>query len=56
MVNFEDISFTRLKKSDKMRVIDNCVKMADEKIADVEMFIDLVTNYKLKLESEKAKL
>jgi hypothetical protein len=56
MVNFSDKSFTDLKRADKIRVIDDCKKKADEKISDIDFFIDLITNYKLKLDSEKAKL
>ena len=56
MVNTDDPSFTNLTKAEKTIILDNCKKRADDKLIDIQFFVDLVNNYKTKIDSEKAKL
>lgn len=56
MVNTEDPSFTKLSKVEKTKVLDDCIKRADNKLSDIQFFVDLVSNYKTKIELEKAKI
>ena len=56
MVNTDDPSFINLSKSEKTSILDRCIVKADNKLDDIQFFVDLVSNYKTKIELEKAKL
>ena len=56
MVNVDDPDFKSLSKVEKIKVFDRCIIKADDKLDDIQFFVDLVNNYKTKIESEKLKL
>lgn len=53
MVNFEDKRFKNMPLQKKRKLIDSLIKKADQKLEDVDIFIDMLNTYKANLQSKR---